>query len=184
MRPPQAPPVSSSKPSLTSYTSNSTCTPHICRWQPYTNSNNFQDNVAMVLIILFCALICSVVLNATVRCFLRGVLGGGEHRPRRFGDGSHLPRTQQEIGRESHTRSQVQHAWWRLRQWFTRPVWSSPERRVVNPNVQFACRNSRRAMEFKCWLNVNMVSMYNVFSGGWLPTPRVPLAVVAVFGRR
>ncbi|KAE8662717.1 Actin 7 isoform 1 [Hibiscus syriacus] len=54
------------QPPLTSSTWNSTCSPdHISRWQPYTNSNNFQ---------------------------------GGEHHPWRFGDGSHLPRTQQELG--------------------------------------------------------------------------------------
>ncbi|KAE8699841.1 Actin 7 isoform 1 [Hibiscus syriacus] len=98
IRPPPAPAVSSGEPPLTSSTSNSTCSPHVCRWQPYTNSNNFQDNVATVLIILFCALICSVVLNATIRCFLRGILGGGEHHPWRFGVGRHLPRTQQELG--------------------------------------------------------------------------------------
>ncbi|KAK8587281.1 hypothetical protein V6N13_086275 [Hibiscus sabdariffa] len=97
MRPPPAPPVSSGEPPLTSSTSNSTCSPHICRWQPYTNPNDFQDNVAMVLIILFCALICSVVLNATIRCFLRWGHGGGGGRPQRFGADSHLPRTQQEL---------------------------------------------------------------------------------------
>ncbi|KAE8730716.1 Actin 7 isoform 1 [Hibiscus syriacus] len=89
--PSPAPPVSSGQSPDMSSTSNSTCSPHICRWQPYTNANDFQDNVAMVLIILLCALICSVVLNAVIRCFLRG--GGGGRRSRRFG----LPLTQQEL---------------------------------------------------------------------------------------
>ncbi|KAL4354161.1 hypothetical protein GQ457_06G038350 [Hibiscus cannabinus] len=97
MRPPPVPPVSSGEPPLTSSASNSTCSPHICRWQPYTNPSDFQDNVAMVLIVLFCALICSVVLNATIRCFLRWGHGGGGRRPLRFGADSHLPRTQQEL---------------------------------------------------------------------------------------
>ncbi|KAK8503848.1 hypothetical protein V6N13_021630 [Hibiscus sabdariffa] len=84
MRPSPAPPVSPGEPPEVSSTSNSTCSPNICRWQPYTDANDFQDNVAMVLIILFCALICSVVLNAIIRCFLRGGDGGGGRHSRRF----------------------------------------------------------------------------------------------------
>ncbi|GMJ14994.1 hypothetical protein HRI_005168600 [Hibiscus trionum] len=93
MRPAPAPPISSGEPPEVSSTSNATCSPHICRWQPYTDANDFQDNVAMVLIILFCALICSVVLNAIIRCFLRGSHGGGGRRSWRFS----LPRAQQEL---------------------------------------------------------------------------------------
>ncbi|KAG8476750.1 hypothetical protein CXB51_030018 [Gossypium anomalum] len=96
MRQPPAPPVSSGEPPRMSSTSNSTCSPNICRWQPYSDSSDFQDNVAMVLIILFCALICSVVLNALIRCFLRGNYSGSR-RSRLSSNGSHLPQTQQEL---------------------------------------------------------------------------------------
>ncbi|XP_077249278.1 RING-H2 finger protein ATL79-like [Tasmannia lanceolata] len=40
-------------------------------WFPYRNSGNFDVNLAMILIILVCALICALALNATIRCFLR-----------------------------------------------------------------------------------------------------------------
>ncbi|XVF51143.1 hypothetical protein PTKIN_Ptkin04bG0160900 [Pterospermum kingtungense] len=103
MRPPPAavtaphlfhmsPPLSSGEPEMSS-TSTSTCNPQTCRWRPYSNSNDFEANTAMVLIILFCALICSLGLNAAIRCFLRG---GGGRRPRYFRN-NHLPQTQQEL---------------------------------------------------------------------------------------
>ncbi|XP_021298353.1 RING-H2 finger protein ATL79-like [Herrania umbratica] len=101
MRPPPAataqhlihmsPPLSSGEPQLSS-TSTSSCNPHTCRWRPYSSSNDFEANAAMVLIILFCALICSLALNAAIRCFLRG--GGG--RPRQFRH-NNIPQTQQEL---------------------------------------------------------------------------------------
>ncbi|XWS48693.1 hypothetical protein CRYUN_Cryun13aG0098200 [Craigia yunnanensis] len=84
--------LSSGEPQMSS-TSTSTCDPHTCRWRPYSNSNDFEANAAMVLIILFCALICSLALNAAIRCFLRG---GGGRRPRRSRN-SHIPQTQQEL---------------------------------------------------------------------------------------
>ncbi|XVE58216.1 hypothetical protein DITRI_Ditri04bG0152300 [Diplodiscus trichospermus] len=102
MRPPPAataqhlthmlPPLSSPEPQMSS-TSTSTCNPQTCRWRPYSSSNDFVANAAMVLIVLFCALICSLTLNAAIRCCLRGDRG---RRPRRFRN-NHLPRTQQEL---------------------------------------------------------------------------------------
>lgn len=43
---------------------------HDCRWQPYANAKDFEANAAMILIILFCALISALILNAVIRCFL------------------------------------------------------------------------------------------------------------------
>lgn len=45
---------------------------HDCRWQPYANARDFEANAAMIVIILFCAIICGLALNAAIRCFLRG----------------------------------------------------------------------------------------------------------------
>ncbi|KAF5734930.1 putative RING-H2 finger protein ATL5M precursor [Tripterygium wilfordii] len=49
------------------------CAPHSssCRWWPYSNSNDFEANAALILIILSTALICALVLNTAIRCFLR-----------------------------------------------------------------------------------------------------------------
>ncbi|XVE64544.1 hypothetical protein DITRI_Ditri07aG0108800 [Diplodiscus trichospermus] len=88
--------LSSGEPEMSS-TSPSTCNPHTCRWRPYSKSNDFEANAAMVLIILLCALICSLALNAAIRCFLRG---GGGRRPRYFRNNNnnhHLPQTDQEL---------------------------------------------------------------------------------------
>ncbi|KAE8725347.1 RING-H2 finger protein ATL79 [Hibiscus syriacus] len=73
-----SPQLSSGEPEMSSALE-STCNPQTCRWRPYSKSNNFEANAAMVLIILFCALICSLALNAAIRCFLRG---GDRRRPR------------------------------------------------------------------------------------------------------
>ncbi|KAK8560943.1 hypothetical protein V6N13_026378 [Hibiscus sabdariffa] len=78
-----SPQLASGEPEMAS-ASTSTCDTHTCRWRPYSNSNGFEANVAMVLIILFCALICSLALNAAIRCFLRG---GDRRRPRYSRDG-------------------------------------------------------------------------------------------------
>ncbi|MBA0679932.1 hypothetical protein Goari_011673 [Gossypium aridum] len=59
-----------------------------CRWRPYSNSNGLEANAAIGLVILFCALICSLALNAAIRCFLRG---GGHSR------NNQLPLTQQQL---------------------------------------------------------------------------------------
>ncbi|KAJ7949010.1 putative RING-H2 finger protein ATL79 [Quillaja saponaria] len=76
-------------PPLSSPTT-STCDPgHDCRWRPYSSAKNFEANVAMVLVLLLCALVCALALNASIRCFLRG--GGG-----RDSDHHRLPETQQE----------------------------------------------------------------------------------------
>ncbi|KAK5804595.1 RING-H2 finger protein ATL79-like [Gossypium arboreum] len=75
-----SPQLSSGEPEMSS-TSTSTCSPHTCRWRSYPKSNDLEANVATVLIILFCGLICSLALNAAIRCFLRGSEG---RRPRHF----------------------------------------------------------------------------------------------------
>ncbi|XP_009360247.1 RING-H2 finger protein ATL79-like [Pyrus x bretschneideri] len=49
-----------------------TCDSHACRWWPYSGSKEFEANAAMIIIVLLCALICALGLNAAIRCFLRG----------------------------------------------------------------------------------------------------------------
>ncbi|KAK7843334.1 ring-h2 finger protein atl79 [Quercus suber] len=57
---------------------------------PYSNSRDFEANVATVLIVLLCTLICALVLNSAIRCFLRGGGGGNNHQ-------QPLPQNQQEV---------------------------------------------------------------------------------------
>lgn len=85
-----SPPLSSGEPQFSS-TATPSCNPQTCRWHPYSNSNNFEANAAMILIILFCALISALALNAAIRCFLSG---GRRSRRRRE---QNLPRTLQEV---------------------------------------------------------------------------------------
>ncbi|GLU17655.1 hypothetical protein SLE2022_340130 [Rubroshorea leprosula] len=82
-------PLSTGEPQLSS-NATPTCNSQTCKLRPDANSNKFEANVASVLIILFCVLICALTLNAAIRCFLRG---GGRSRRRR---GESLPQTQQE----------------------------------------------------------------------------------------
>lgn len=64
-------------PPLASPTTTSRCESHPCRWQPYSNSGDFEANAAVIFIVLLCALMCALALNAAIRCFLRG----GHHPP-------------------------------------------------------------------------------------------------------
>ncbi|KAJ6423077.1 hypothetical protein OIU84_024080 [Salix udensis] len=56
---------------------------HSCKWWPYSNSNDFGANAAMIVIILLCALICALVLNTAIRWFLRS---NGNNSPDRLGE--------------------------------------------------------------------------------------------------
>ncbi|KAL3819801.1 hypothetical protein ACJIZ3_005706 [Penstemon smallii] len=49
----------------------SKCNGRNCPWWPYTNSTDFKANTALILVILFCALICAMALNAAVRYIIR-----------------------------------------------------------------------------------------------------------------
>ncbi|GMI71641.1 hypothetical protein HRI_000833400 [Hibiscus trionum] len=94
-----SPQLSSGEPEMSS-ASTPTCDTHTCRWRPYSHSNDFEANVATVLIILFCALICSLALNAAIRCFLRG---GDRRRPsysRDSNDGSIAEPHHQELDQQ------------------------------------------------------------------------------------
>ena len=87
-----SPPLSPSTPTKTR------CEPQddgCNRWQPYSNSRDFEANAATVLIILLCALICALVLNTAIRCFLRGGGGGGGNNPQQS-----LPQNQQQEQQE------------------------------------------------------------------------------------
>lgn len=56
---------------------------HSCKWWPYSNSNDFGANAAMIVIILLCALICALLLNTAIRWFLRS---NGDNSPDRLGE--------------------------------------------------------------------------------------------------
>ena len=87
-----SPPLSPSTPTKTR------CEPQddgCNRWQPYSNSRDFEANAATVLIILLCALICALVLNTAIRCFLRGGGGVGGNNPQQS-----LPQNQQQEQQE------------------------------------------------------------------------------------
>ncbi|KAA8526047.1 hypothetical protein F0562_007853 [Nyssa sinensis] len=47
------------------------CDAHACPWWPYSNSKDFKANAAIIVIVLFCALVCVLALNAAIRYFLR-----------------------------------------------------------------------------------------------------------------
>ncbi|KAI9174046.1 hypothetical protein LWI28_010962 [Acer negundo] len=66
------PVVVSNNETMLSSTATPTCSPETCRWRPYSNSNDFETNAILILVILFCALICALALNAAIRCFLGG----------------------------------------------------------------------------------------------------------------
>ncbi|KAJ4711747.1 putative RING-H2 finger protein ATL79 [Melia azedarach] len=74
---------SATNPTLSSTTSTSTCSPRTCKWKPYSNSNDFEANAILVLIILFCALTCALALNAAIRCFLRDNSARQQRSPNR-----------------------------------------------------------------------------------------------------
>lgn len=81
------PPVAVSKneseiyPTVSSTTTATpTCSPSTCRWRPYSNSNDFETNAILILVILFCALICALALNAAIRCFLRSSNNNGRQQ--------------------------------------------------------------------------------------------------------
>ncbi|KAG7952740.1 hypothetical protein I3843_12G073500 [Carya illinoinensis] len=78
-----------SPPTSSPTTRTSTCEAHACRWQPYSNSRDFEANATIVLIVLLCSLVCALALNATIRCFLRG---GRSHPP----PDSSLPQNEQQ----------------------------------------------------------------------------------------
>jgi E3 ubiquitin-protein ligase ATL10/75/76/77/78 len=59
-------------PPLADPTTTSRCEPYASRWQPYSNSRDFEANAVVIFIVLLCALICALVLNATIRYFLHG----------------------------------------------------------------------------------------------------------------
>ncbi|CAA3011218.1 RING-H2 finger ATL79-like [Olea europaea subsp. europaea] len=44
---------------------------HRCPWWPYTNSKDFKENTALILIVLIIALICALAFNAAIRYIIR-----------------------------------------------------------------------------------------------------------------
>lgn len=47
------------------------CSGRTCPWWPYSSSQDFTSNAALILTILFCALLIALALNATIRYFIR-----------------------------------------------------------------------------------------------------------------
>ncbi|PIN06733.1 hypothetical protein CDL12_16734 [Handroanthus impetiginosus] len=43
------------------------CDAHKCPWWPYSSSKDFKANTALILVVLFCALICGLAINAAIR---------------------------------------------------------------------------------------------------------------------
>ncbi|KAL3632477.1 hypothetical protein CASFOL_025461 [Castilleja foliolosa] len=64
-----SPPVTT--PTLVSAPPPSSCDARKCPWWPYTNSKDFKANTALILVVLFCALICSLAFNAAIRYLIR-----------------------------------------------------------------------------------------------------------------
>lgn len=58
--PPHAPPAASAK-----------CDAHKCPWWPYSSSKDFKANTALILVVLFCALICALAFNSAIRYIIR-----------------------------------------------------------------------------------------------------------------
>ncbi|KAF3447842.1 hypothetical protein FNV43_RR08548 [Rhamnella rubrinervis] len=149
-----------------------------CRWRShYSASRDFEANAALVLIILLCALICALALNASIRCFLRGSSGGG-------GDPvHHLPRSQTEL-------VQLQH----------KTINGGAPLESVPTMVYSAGMKTKLAgVEAECviclsefveerrsgfWVGVNMDSIRSAYRNGFRPTPRVPRVAEASDLRR
>ncbi|KAL3841258.1 hypothetical protein ACJIZ3_025849 [Penstemon smallii] len=47
------------------------CDARKCPWSPYTNSNDFKVNTALILVVLFCTLICALAFNSAIRYIIR-----------------------------------------------------------------------------------------------------------------
>ncbi|KAK4432121.1 RING-H2 finger protein ATL78 [Sesamum alatum] len=47
------------------------CDGHKCPWWPYSSSKDFKVNTALVLVFLFCTLICAAAFNVAVRYIIR-----------------------------------------------------------------------------------------------------------------
>ncbi|KAL2225952.1 RING-H2 finger protein ATL79-like [Sesamum indicum] len=43
------------------------CDAQKCPWWPYSSSKDFKTNTALILVVLFCALICGLAFNAAIR---------------------------------------------------------------------------------------------------------------------
>ncbi|KAI6701896.1 hypothetical protein NL676_011032 [Syzygium grande] len=89
-----APPVPRTTPHLVPpQPSPATCDITTCRWHPYSATGDFEANAVTILIVLLCGLICALVLNTAIRCFLcSGGGGGGRGQP----SAAHRRRSQQE----------------------------------------------------------------------------------------
>ncbi|KAG8371944.1 hypothetical protein BUALT_Bualt12G0015400 [Buddleja alternifolia] len=47
------------------------CDAQKCPWWPYSSSKDFKANTALIIVVLFCALICALAFNAGVRYIIR-----------------------------------------------------------------------------------------------------------------
>ncbi|KAK6149151.1 hypothetical protein DH2020_016676 [Rehmannia glutinosa] len=47
------------------------CDARKCPWWPYSSAKDFKANTALILVVLFCALICALAFNAAIRYVIR-----------------------------------------------------------------------------------------------------------------
>lgn len=47
------------------------CDAQKCPWWPYSSSKDFKANTALIIVVLFCALICALGFNAAIRYIVR-----------------------------------------------------------------------------------------------------------------
>ncbi|KAL1555331.1 RING-type E3 ubiquitin transferase [Salvia divinorum] len=52
------------------------CDAQKCPWWPYSSSKEFKANTALIIVVLFCALICALAFNAGIRYIVRLHCGG------------------------------------------------------------------------------------------------------------
>ncbi|GFP92229.1 RING-H2 finger protein atl79 [Phtheirospermum japonicum] len=64
-----SPPVTT--PTVAAAPPPSSCDARKCPWWPYTNAKDFKANTALILVVLFCALICALAFNAAIRYLIR-----------------------------------------------------------------------------------------------------------------
>ncbi|KAH6818777.1 hypothetical protein C2S51_002380 [Perilla frutescens var. frutescens] len=65
------PPSATSKVAAPPHLAPASCDAQKCPWWPYTSSNDFKANTALIIVVLFCALICALGFNAAIRYIVR-----------------------------------------------------------------------------------------------------------------
>lgn len=61
------PPSAPSKVAAPPHSPPANCDARKCPWWPYSSSKDFKANTALIIVVLFCALICALAFNAAIR---------------------------------------------------------------------------------------------------------------------